>query len=144
MPDWINYSNVISSLGFGLTVLTYFSVKTIRQSFVIRARLPQLNKDLSQAIPKLSTALQSWDARKSDALEVLSIIKAILENIESKVPSKEKRKVQDVLDKLNPTSWYIFSIKLSEVDENSLWEIYTDLNGVVSSLDQLIKDSRWD
>lgn len=33
---------------------------------------------------------------------------------------------------------------LSKIDKDMAWDIYTDLNTVITALQQLIKDSKWD
>jgi hypothetical protein len=148
MPEWLADINKIGSissiLGLVVTVFLFIEARKIRNSFLRRARLPEINRELSRATSKVSEHLKNWDADKTPALEAFSNVKALLENIKPKLPSEEKGKVSDYLNRLQPKKYLIIKISISELDENTAWELYTELSGLVASLQQLAKDSKWD
>lgn len=148
MPEWLTDLNKIGSissvLGFIVTVFLFIEARKIRNSFLRRARLPEINKELSKATSKVSNHLKNWDADKTPALEALSNVKALLENIKPKLPAEEKRKVGAYLDRLQPKKYLVIKTSVSELNEEAAWELYTELSGLVTSLQQLAKDSKWD
>ena len=99
---------------------------------------------LLQDLNLLSEQLKNWDTDKTPALEAFSNVKALLENIKPKLPSEEKRKVGDYINRLQPKKYLVIKTSISELSEDSAWELYTELSGLVTSLQQLAKDSKWD
>lgn len=148
MPEWLTDLNKISSissiLGLIVTVFLFMEARKIRNSFLRRARLPKINKKLAKETTNICDQLKNWGDDKTPALEAFSNVKALLENIKPKLPSKEKNKVKDYLNLLQPKKYYFINTSLSELDENSAWELYTELSGLVTSLQQLAKDFKWD
>lgn len=148
MPEWLTDLNKIGSissiLGLVVTVFLFIEARKIRNSFLRRARLPEINKELTKATSNVSEKLKNWDTDKMPALEAFSNVKALLENIKAKLPAEEKRKVSDYLNRLQPKKYLVIKTSISELDENAAWELYTELSGLVTSLQQLAKDSKWD
>jgi hypothetical protein len=148
MPDWLTDINKLGSIssiaGLIVTVFLFLEARKIRNSFLRRARLPELNKELTKVTSEISESLKKWDTDKTPALETFSKVKALLENISPKLPSDEKRKVENYLNRLQPKKYLIIKSSISELNEDSAWELYTELSGLVTSLQQLAKDSKWD
>lgn len=148
MPDWLTDINKLGSIssviGLIVTVFLFIEARAIRNSFLRRARLPELNKELARATSQVSQHLKSWDEDKKPALESLSNVKALLENMKPKLPSDERKKVVAYLSRLQPTKYFVLKTRITELSEDSAWELYTELSGLVTSLEQLAKDSKWD
>lgn len=148
MPDWLTDINKIGSissiLGLVVTVFLFLEARKIKNSFLRRARLPEVNKELAKVTSQVSVHLISWGKDKTPALETFSNVKALLENIRPKLPADEKRKVEGYLNRLQPKKYLIIKRPISELSEDAAWELYTELSGLVTSLQQLAKDSKWD
>lgn len=148
MPEWLTDLNKIGSissiLGLVVTVFLFIEARKIRNSFLRRARLPEINKELAKLTSNVSDQLKKWGGDKTPALEAFSKVKALLENIKPKLPPEEKRKVGDYINRLQPKKYLVIKTSLSELSEDSAWELYTELSGLVTSLQQLAKDSKWD
>ncbi|ATI03066.1 MULTISPECIES: hypothetical protein [Cycloclasticus] len=148
MPEWLTDLNKIGSissiLGLIVTIFIFVEARKIRNSFLRRARLPEINKELAKATSNVSDQLKNWGEDKTPALEAFSNVKALLENIKPKLPSEEKNKVKDYLSRLQPKKYLFVNTSLAELGEDSAWELYTELSGLVTSLQQLAKDSKWD
>lgn len=148
MPDWLTDLNKIGSIssmiGLIVTIFLFMEARKIRNSFLRRARLPEINRELAKVTSKVSDQLKNWDADKTPALEAFSNVKALLENIKPKLPSEERNKVADYLNRLQPKKYLIIKTSISELGEDAAWELYTELSGLVTSLQQLVKDSKWD
>lgn len=148
MPDWLTDINKLGSIssivGLVVTIFLLLEAKKIRNSFLRRARLPEVNRELAKASSQLSENLKKWENDKTPSLETFSTINALLENIKPKLPPEEKRKVEHYLIRLHPTKYWLLKDSLSVLTEDQVWERYTELSGLVTTLQQLAKDSKWD
>ncbi len=148
MPDWLTDINKIGSIssivGLIVTVFLFAEARRIKNSFLRRARLPEVNRELIKLSSNLSDRLKDWENSKTLAIETFSQIKALLENIKPKLPSEEKKKVAEYLQQLHPKKYFIYDSSLSDLTEDDGWDRYTELSGLVTTLQQLAKDSRWD
>ncbi len=148
MPDWLTDINKIGSIssiiGLVVTVFLFIEARSIKNSFLRRARLPEVNRELLKFTSQLSERLKDWENSKTDAIETFSQIKALLENIKPKLPSEEKKKVDEYLQQLHPKKYLIINGSLSDLNEDDAWDRYTELSGLVTTLQQLAKDSKWD
>jgi len=148
MPEWLPDLNKLGSLssilGLIVTLFLLYEARKIRNSFLRRARLPEVNRELLKSTSQLSENLKDWSTDKNSSLETFSTIEALLENVRGKLPSDEKGKVDDYLSNLHPRKWWFLNSPLSELTEDEAWSRYTDLSGLVTRLQQLAKDSKWD
>ncbi len=148
MPDWLTDLNKIGSIssmvGLVVTVFLFLEARKIKNSFLRRARLPEINRELVKSTSQLSDRLKKWSDDKTPSIETFSTIKALLENIKSKLPPEEKKKVDGYLLLLHPKKYLIIKGSLSELTEDEAWKRYTELSGLVTALQQLAKDSKWD
>ena len=148
MPSWLadisTLGSISSILGFVVTVFLFIEARKIHKSFLRRARLPELNRELARATSQVSKHLKGWSKNKKPALEAFSNVKALLENVKRKVPAEEKKKVVAYLSRLQPRKYFLIKRKIAELNEESAWELYTELSGLITSLEQLAKDSKWD
>lgn len=148
MPDWLadinNIGSISSMIGLIVTIFLFLEARKIKNSFLRRARLPEVNRDLAKAASQLSENLKKWEVNKTPSLKTFSTIKALLENIKPKLPPEEKKKVDDYLSRLHPKKYWLINDSLSELSEDDAWQRYTDLSGIVTALQQLAKDSKWD
>lgn len=145
LPQWIiDISSISSIFGLVVTIFLFIEARNIHNSFLRRARLPEITKDLAKETSDLCKTMANWSTDNKPALEILAKIKGLLEYIKPKVPSEEKKKINNLLKNFYPKKHMIFNSNLSDISENSAWDIYRDLNTIITSLQQLIKDSKWD
>jgi len=101
IPQWMTDISTISSIvGLIVTVFLFFEARTIRKSFLRRARLPAITKDLLKATSDISSNLKSWPNGKQPALEVFAQVKGLLENIKPKLPNEEQKHINGFLKKI--------------------------------------------
>ena len=148
MPDWLTDINKLGSIssiiGLGFTFFLFMEARWIRKSFIRRARLPELNKELRRTTSDLSENLKVWSNDKNRAIQSFSKVKALLENIKPKLPIDERKKVVAYLSKLQQRRLFFIKKSMADLSEDSAWKLYTELSGLVTSLEQLAKDSKWD
>ena len=148
MPDWLtnlnNIGSISSIVGLIATIFLFVEARKIKNSFLRKARLPEVTRDLKKSTSKLSDHLKEWGTDKNPAVEEFSKVKALLENIKSKLPPEEQKKVGNYLVRLCPKKYFFIASPLSKLNEDDAWERYTELSGLVVALQQLAKDSKWD
>lgn len=145
LASWVaDLSTILSIVGFAISIWLLIMAKDIRKSFLRRARLPEVIKELNSASKKLSEHLKNWTTDEKEVIMQLSISKALLENLIPKVPEAEQKKCKDFINTMAPKKFYIFSSQFSKVTEDQAWVLYTLLSEVTTMLTQLAKDSKWD
>lgn len=147
MPEWLSNINTIASvasiIGLVVTIFLFIEARSIKKSFLRRARLPELNKDLAKATSEISAHIKSWESNKEPALEKFSHAKALLENIKNKLPEEERKMVEKYLIKLQPKRLLVKKREISELNREEAFKLYSELNGLVTSLRELAKDNAW-
>ena len=103
-----------------------------------------VTRELSKITSEISKHLRNWDQDQSLALEKFAKVKGLLNNIRNKIQSEEKKQINEFLSNLQPIRYFVFQASISEITLDKGWELYTDLNTVVTSLEQLIEDSKWE
>jgi len=145
MPIWITNISIVSSI-FGLvfTVYVLLEVNKIRNSYLRRARLPETIKDIKKAHKNLSKSLKNWQEKQRVGIEQLSITKSLLVNLLPKLSDTEKNEVSKFINTLQKREYFFIKSTISEATEDEAWEIYSNLSGIITTLHQLHKDSKWD
>lgn len=147
MPEWLSdintFGSVASIIGLIVAIFLFIEARSIRKSFLRRARLPELNKDLAKAASEISVHIKIWESNKEPALEKFSHAKALLENIRKKLPEDERRMVEKYLTQLQPKRLWFKKREISDLDRDEAFQLYSELNGLVTSLRELAKDNTW-
>jgi len=147
LPQWILDSATISSIaGIFVTIFLFVEARKIRKSFLRRARLPIIAKDLSKITSDIASRLKNWSDSRKSVVEKFATVKGLLENLKAKLPSEEQKPIREFLERLQPKKYLVFKSHLSELskDKDKAWKLYIDLNTIVIRLEQLVKDSKWD
>ncbi len=138
LPVWVgDVADVMSLIGFVVTCFLFVEARKIRHSFMRKARIPEIVGDLDRISSELVSALKAYATESRVAHEKLQRASALLESILPKVPEKNKEKIV----------FFITSSKAKlsgPLGENECWDLYAQLSGVVTYLQQISKDTRWD
>jgi hypothetical protein len=147
MPEWLPNINTIGSaasiIGLIVTTFLFIEARGIRNSFLRRARLPELNKDLAKATSDISIHIKTWESNKEPTLEKFSHAKALLENIKKKLPEDERRMVEKYLNQLQPKRFLLKKKEISDLNRDEAFQLYSELLGLVTCLRELAKDNAW-
>ena len=144
-PAWIGQvADVLSLLGFIITIKVALDTNNLRKSFTIRARTPELRTQLEKCIKLLRPQVANWPQDKNDTLSNLASIRAILENLSQKLPRNQKQDVEQLTKKLKRKRVRFFQYTaISNYSEEDLWHIFSDIQAVITTLEQLEKDRKW-
>lgn len=133
-------SSILSFLG---TLVVWWQVRSIKRSFLQRARLPELSKELSRISKALLEVLR--DPSRTFGKEVARLI-AVLFSLTTKTERIERDLVTGLLIKcgVRHPRWALWkTIDPLPLTRVRAWEIYEESEGLIESLTQSQKDLEW-
>lgn len=142
-PQWAQDLNVgLSFVGFFITLWVLYDVRRIRASFVARARLPALMRDIAKAGSTLNGHLQQWPEQRNPALGQIKVAAALLKTSVTIAPKSERRHLSRIHRKL--TLAVTRASASAPLDEEAAWDMYSDIQSCLTSLDQAVKNLKWE
>jgi hypothetical protein len=138
LADWL------SLFGFALTVWVLLVTNGLRRDFTLRGRTPEIRKSLASRTRSLLEALNAVPAGKKEIAATLAECRALLENLKLKLPRRERGDVTALISRLKGKKQGFFKLlPVTEYNDDELWNIFADLQGIVASLEQREKDATW-
>lgn len=145
LPVWVSDASIILSIiSFIVTAFLFLEAVKIRKSFLRRARLPEILKELNSVSKNIALQFGSWDDQSAEIIRQFVIAKELLESLSLKLPGTERRKVNVFVNSLTERKYFIVRTTITSASKDEAWIFYAGLTGVLTSLTQLQKDSRWE
>ncbi|WP_208279768.1 hypothetical protein [Massilia oculi] len=143
LPQIIHDINTVAGItGFFITVLVMLQVRSIRQTFLARARLPQINKDLRKAGSELNKHLTNWPNHKTNGHQQIKIAASLIDGALPLIPRSARRESKAIKKKLAQASRDFHSLTYDY--PNIVWDLYSDIQVVIVNLDQIEKNLKWE
>lgn len=143
--QWLSDIGSISSIiGIIVTFFLFLEARKIRNSFLRRARLPEVIKDLTETNRKISKHLKEWGDESREGIHQLLIARELIENLKPKLPEIERKKCTAYVQKLQVRRLLFFRSDILVISTDKAWELYSGLSGLITMLEQLQKDSKWE
>lgn len=142
-PKWVeNIATIATIIGFFITLYVMWTVRSIRLSYLQRARLPEIHQSLSEAgtqISRILSASSTFDARGAHvqlkvASALIRTLVALTNNPDKRGYKRSERIVRKAVGKIEAAS--------GGIDET--WAAYSEVQMVLASVDQAIKSSKWE
>lgn len=141
-PQWAQDLNTgLSFLGFCITVYVMLEVRFIKKSFLRRARLPEVIETLTITARELNDYLKQWPEQEKEVICQIKIAASLLRKAKEIVPNEDKQEIQKLLSRLEACSSTSPNTQLSE---NFCWHLWADIRSVVTSMEQLSKNLKWE
>jgi hypothetical protein len=145
VPTWLSLTADIASLVSVLvTFAVWFQTRSIKKSFALKARLPEISTTLTEISTSLLRGLQDGIGNATHA--DIARLNALLVNLRPKLSRSERELVTKLLDRCGtrPHRWTIWTgAKRSHLSRDEEWEIYNETQGLIEVLRQVTKDSNW-
>jgi hypothetical protein len=142
-PQWAqDLSTGLSLIGFFITVYVLVEVRRIKSAFLARARLPDLIKELSKAGSALNTHLGQWEKQRNEARGQIKIAAALIKSALVMLPKPEKIALTLIHKKLVDAAQDFPDEKYSNIDAG--WDLYSDIQSCITSLNQVTKNMKWE
>lgn len=143
IPQWIqDVDTGLSILGFIITLYVLAEVKLIKNTFLSRARLPELIKDLQKAGSTLNSHLGGWPSQRNEAVCQIKVAASLLKSASSIMPKAERGELLQAHRKLKNAAQAFFSGR--EISADLAWDLYSDIQSSIASIIQVSKNNRWD
>ncbi len=138
LRDWVTLIAELSSIcGLVVAIGVLFQTRAIKKAFVIRARLPESSARLKEINNKILKDLGRLPGARNDINSAFSQVQAVLLNLKPKLRG-EKKLTTKLLEKLKRGE------RQNDFSNDLAWEFYRDIQGFIVTLEERMKDSKWD
>lgn len=131
-------AELASILGFGATIVVWYSLRKIKSHYTLIGRVPELVSDLDRCASNLSDCISNFEGRIPSIEEELVNAETLLESITKNSP----REIKKVASRLLKT------IKKYDINGTSAKEkvraIYLDIRKLIGKIENLLKDQKWE
>ena len=142
-PQWLQDLNTsLGIVGFGITVYVMFQVGSIRRSFLSRARLPEIIKELRKAGSALNDNLAQWPSRKNDARSQVKIAASLLQSALFLVPRDARSSLETLHRRLAESARDFSDPRFNNPDV--AWDVYSDVQSAITQLSQSVRNLKWE
>lgn len=128
--------NVLSMLGFVITIYVMFGVRQIKGHYTSRIRVPELKSQLINLASQLGALLNDYQNNKNQIEIEMARIEPVLRAIKKRLGWTERDKVNEALKILVVQQNHATS-------EDQIRIIYNLLHGINAELEQWENDKRW-
>jgi hypothetical protein len=150
MSEWINAAttyltqntttavvNVMSILGFFITVYVMIQIRQIKEYYTARIRLPELRNLLQQYASNLGGFLNDYSNNKNMIILEISKTEPVLQAIKKRLGWSERKRVKEAIKIINDHQ------NGHNFDEERVRLLYNSLHGISVELEQWENDKRW-
>ena len=142
-PQWAQDLNIaLGFVGFFITIVVMVQVWSLRRSFRTRARLPEIVRDMEAIGSLLSAALEGWPAKRTEARGHIKNAASVMQSADSFLNKPVRTRTKQIQRKLDAAA-LAFSDKKFD-DPETVWDLYSDIQSVITGLNQISKNLRWD
>ena len=135
-------NTVMGIVGFFITLIVMLQVRSIRQTFRARARLPEMIKELKKAGSALSVSLSGWPHGKNVGHEQIKVASSLIDDALPFVPRASRRRMKQINKKLNKAVREFSDARYDTLDH--VWDLYSDIQVIIVSLHQVEKNLHWE
>ncbi|MNH09170.1 hypothetical protein D3C79_686150 [compost metagenome] len=135
---------IASIIGTIISAYLLWIARDIRKSFIRKARLPETIDELTKVSRVIIECIQDLPKSEKEFIRQIIIAKELVDNLSKKLPDIERKKATSFLKITNKKKYFIFTSVIKNADNDKAWELYTSITGLITALEQLKKDSRWD
>ena len=132
----------LSFLGFVITLFVLFEVKSIKDTFLSRARLPELIRDLGKAGSTINSYLGQWPVQRNEARCQIKVAASLMKSASTMLPKIEKNEVLLTHKKLVDAAQHFSDHRYADVE--IVWDLYSDIQSSIASMTQVSKNNRWE
>jgi len=150
MPEWLNTMvpdlvsnkftaivNVISVIGFIITIFVMIGVRQIRGQYTSRIRVPELRMRLVKHASQIGELLNDYSNNKDYISLEMANTEPVLQAIKKRLGWSERNKVKEAINRVNKLQTKLTS------NEGEVRLIYNLLHGISSELEQWEIDQNW-
>lgn len=153
MNNWLNnnfdgIANWCSILGLVITLFVLFSLKNIRKHFKSKGRFPEIVSQLEEFSMDLNACTNNIEASKNEIIAIIKRLEFTLKSLRKISNDQIVKNIDILITRISrlkndgPFHWNVF-IKSSWSFKKEIWDIYTDIQGLLQGIKEADKDSVW-
>jgi hypothetical protein len=129
--------NVVSLIGFVLTIIVFLNVKRIVKYYVLLGRSPDLTSKIKKHSSNLSNYFNDFDNNRYSIHQELSLSEVTLKSLERKADGQVKKSVKDLGTKIRNFDW-----KNGSADDAR--EIHVGMLKLLEEFQDMRQDQEWE
>jgi hypothetical protein len=133
---WDAIANAASIAGFLLTVWVFWDVRNLRNFYLFKARVPELQERLSTLASSISSSLSSGDVATVALDEVLAELEILMRSLRQKTQSHSKSAAKRILKMLKAYP--------SNRSAEQLRVIYLEIRKLDQEITLVQQDAAWE
>jgi hypothetical protein len=142
-PQWAaDINTAFSFVGFLITGYVMVEVRFIRQSFRSKARLPEIITELERVGSTLNALLANWSSGRNDALLTIKNAAVLLKTAAALLPRSERAEPMRIHRRLREAARLFHQPQF--LGHDSGWDIYSDIQSSITSLNQVRRNLNWE
>jgi hypothetical protein len=146
VPEWVGLAADVASIaGLTITILVWRQVRSIKRSFVLRARIPEILIALKSINANLLNGFGAPGEPSRDPRADLARLHAVLVNLLQKVERPQRALVKALQDEIREGNRLTaLNLPLLQgISRDAIWQVYFGVEGLLESLKQVTKDNKW-
>jgi hypothetical protein len=116
-----------------------FQVRIIKKSFLTKARMPDIIKELTKVTSDLNKTLGGWPLQKQEAHLHIKVAISLLTSTRPLLEKNGRLEINRIHSKLSSAS-----ANFSMVNVNVAWDLYSDLQSVLMIIKQHSQNMKWE
>ena len=153
MIEWFirnfNYiANFCSILGLMVSLFVLYNLKGIRRNFQFKARTPEIINELTDFSKELNSYTDNVDACKNEIIILSKKLEYTLRSLRKKANKELVKNIDQIISRISKLKRggplvKIFSKSSNWSFKDETWELYSDIQGILQGLKEVVKDSHW-
>lgn len=153
MIEWLfsNFDTIAgwcSVLGLIISIFVLSSVRRIRKTFQLKARTPEITKQLSEFSKDLNSYIEDVEKYKNEIVTISKRLEYTLKSLRGKSSSELVKNIDISISRIKriKKGGTHLSILLNNNNwsfKEETWELYSDIQGILQGIKELSKDSHW-
>lgn len=144
MPNWVSpTADIVTLVGFLLTLWVLIQTFLIKRSLVTRVRLPQIRQAQEKISNELGLRLLNWSNNKDDVLSTVNKLVGTLRAMDGRLNRKGHIILHSVLACIIVKDGLFRKRPMHELDRQHFRSLYDSHLQLVAFVKQLEKDNEW-
>lgn len=143
IPQPIQDANtILGILGFFITLLVMFQVRSIKKSFKSKALLPDIVSEIESKGSALNKLLPGWPNTKNEIKVTIKSTHSLINTSLQFATNPEKKEIKRINGQIKLAILLFETKKYNNL--NAIWDIYGDIQTAITNLKQNSKNIHWD
>jgi len=131
--------SIASILSFIIALIIFFNVKKIKNFYIFKVRVPDLNKKFENVVSNISNFLNDYENTTNSIDEETAKCEVVLKSLKKKLPRSLKKSIKNVIERLNN-----YQNRPYQKTEGNLREIYVNALKILEEIKYIQEDIKWE